>query len=173
MAFDHAQLDGIDPALDEALAAREGTLRALCQKVAEFLGAVEDFATHSALIIVEDLETLPKCLDDVLTGIAPLLLIIRVVSAIDKAKGVRGVLRFDPLTLEVRILENPKTNRGAAGTHITRNKAAELVALALKCRRIASSFLALEAIEEASPGEGLKNDVLATAVTFTLSAELL
>lgn len=173
MAFDHTQLDGIDPALDEALAAREGTLRAVQQKVADYLTAIPDFAVLNAGVVIEDLETLPKCLDDVLTGIAPLLLLVRVVSAVDKAKGVPGQLLLDPLTLEVRILENPKTNRGAAGSQITRNKAAEMVALALKCRRVGVSHLTVEAIEDVSPGEGLQNNVLASAVTLTLSAELI
>lgn len=170
MAFDFSTLDGIDPALDETLVAREGTLRAIQQKVADYLTAVPDFAVLHSDILIEDVETLPKHLDDALTGISPLLLLVRLVSAEDKAKGQPGVLHFDPLTLAVRILENPKTNRGAAGTNITRTKAAEMVALALKLRRVGHSHLALSALDESDPGEDFRNDVLAIDVTFTLSA---
>lgn len=173
MAFDLSALDGIGPELDPALVAAEGVLRAVQQKVADILSAVPDFATLHAGVIIEDLETLPKSLNDALTGIAPLLLIVRIVSAVDKATATPGILRLDPLTLEVRILENPKTNRGAAGTNITRNKAAEMVALALKLRRVGASFLAVSSIDDVDPGEPFRNDVLATAVTFTLSAEIL
>lgn len=173
MAFDFSALDRIGPALDPALAAREGVLRATLQKVADYLTAVPDFAVLHAGVIVEDLETLPKHLDDALTGIAPLLLIVRLVSARDAAPGVPGVLRLDPLTLEVRILENPKTNRGASGTNITRTKAAETVALALKLRRVGSSYLSVTAIDDTDPGEAARADILATAVTLTLSAEVL
>lgn len=173
MAFDFSELALVESALDDALVAREGVLHATLQKVADYLTAVSDFAVLHAGVMIEDLETLPKRLQDVLTGIAPLLLIVRVLSARDKATGVPGCLRLDPLTLEVRILENPKTNRGAGGSFITRNKAAEMVAVALKCRRVGSSFIAITAIEEADPGEGMRGDVLASAVTLTLSADVL
>ncbi len=172
MAFDVSVFDGIPHELDETILAEEGLLIAVENKVVDYLHAVPEFHALSTDIIIEDLETLPNRLDDAMTGIAPLLLIVRIVSAQDKASGVPGILRLDPLTLEVRILENPKTNRGAGGSHITRNKAAELVALALKLRRVGNSHLAVTAIDDIDVGDGYENNLLGKSVTFTLSAEV-
>lgn len=161
--------DGIDPTLDEELLATEGALIAIEQKVVDYLAALPQFAPIVRDILIEDLETLPQKLEEANQGIAPLMLIVRVLAASDKSPATPALLRLDPLTIEVRVLENPITNRGAAGTHISRNKCAELVALALKLRRVGNSYLALSAIDDV---EVNRDNLLAKAVTFTLSADI-
>lgn len=165
-------MNDVDYRLDADLVAAEGVLIAVESKICDYVRAIPELESAPCDIVTEDATDLAQLLDEVAGDHCPLLIVARVVSAEDKAHGVPGVLRLDPVKAAINIYENPAVNRSRGGTGVTCTKAAELIAKHLKCRRIARSYLASPVLSDAPIDSVNADRVLGKALCFTLSVDI-
>lgn len=161
-------MEGIDYNLDADVIAKEGSLVAIQRKVVELLRAVPEIAALEQIFIEDSLD-LSYEIDKALTS-GLLSICVSIGKATDSAPTVPGVIMLDPCEITIRCIENPTVNRAAGGTGITRNRAAEIIAKALKLERINNGFLTKPRLtDSALPKDA---DVVGKDITFTLSAAI-
>jgi hypothetical protein len=161
-------MDGIDYNLAPDIIATEGTLVAIQRKVVEYLRAVPELASVEQIFIEDQLDLAAEIDKALSSGL--LSICVSIGKAVDSAPSAPGILALDPCEIVIRCIENPTINRAAGGTGLTRNRAGELIAKALKLQRINNGCLGRVRLENSSLPKDA--DVIGRDVTFILTAAI-
>ena len=161
-------MDGVDYNLDPYIVAQEGTLVAIQRKVVHYLRGIAYLANIDQVFIEDQLDLSSEIDKALSTGL--LSICVSIGKAVDSAPTAPGILVLDPCEIVIRCIENPTINRGAGGTGLTRNRAAEIIAKALKLQRINNGFLGRVRMDNSSLPKDA--DVIGRDITFTLSAAI-
>lgn len=157
-------LNRVDWRLDGRVVAREGVLAAVKGRVCAYVRAIPGL--EGCVVVVEDGADVGWVLALLKGGMWRLAVVVAGLGAVDRAAGAPGALRLDPLAVGVCIWENP-----AVGGGVGCMKAAELVAGALKLRRVGNSFLRVAAAGLAK-GPLRREGLLLKAVGLWLTVEV-
>jgi len=161
-------MDGVDPTLSPDLIAKIGVLQTISEKVIEYLRSLPELEP-CAHMFTDDSPTVEQQILEAMEGSEKISIMVGLGEGTDTSEGAPGMIRFDPLEIQVLCMEQPNLNRGEGGTGITVNRLAELVAINMKGQPIGEHFVSK--VDFRIP-KNLGGSVAARLVVLTCAASL-